>query len=58
MNQNSPIFIRICEETGLPCLLEDHCNQVGEKRFLVAFGYLDHTCSTELLKKSRENNYC
>lgn len=45
-----PIVIRMCEETGLARLLEDHRNQLGEYRSLVAFGYLDHTCTPELLK--------
>jgi len=40
----------MCEETGLARLLEDHRNQLGEYRSLVAFGYLDHTCTPELLK--------
>lgn len=45
-----PIVIRMCEETGLARLLEDHRNQLGEYRSLVAFGYLDHTCTPDLLK--------
>jgi hypothetical protein len=45
-----PIVIRMCEETGLARLLEDHRNDLGEYRSLVAFGYLDHTCKPELLK--------
>ena len=45
-----PIIIRMCEEAGLARLLEDHHNELGEYRSLVAFGYLDHTCTPELLK--------
>ena len=45
-----PIVIRMSEETGLARLLEDHRNDLGEYRSLVAFGYLDHTCTPELLK--------
>jgi hypothetical protein len=45
-----PIIIRMCEEAGLARLLEDHRNNLGEYRSLVAFGYLDHTCTPELLK--------
>ena len=45
-----PIVIRMSEETGLARLLEDHRNQLGEYRSLVAFGYLEHTCTPELLK--------
>jgi len=44
-----PIIIRMCEEAGLARLLEDHRNQLGQYRSLVAFGYLDHTCTPELL---------
>jgi hypothetical protein len=45
-----PIVIRMSEEAGLARLLEDHRNNLGEYRSLVAFGYLDHTCTPELLK--------
>jgi hypothetical protein len=45
-----PIVIRMCEETGLARLLEDHRNQLEEYRSLVAFGYLDQTCTPKLLK--------
>ena len=45
-----PIVIRMSEETGLARLLEEHRNQLGEYRSLVAFGYLDHSCTPELLK--------
>jgi hypothetical protein len=45
-----PIVIRMSEETGLARLLEEHRNQLGEYRSLVAFGYLDHTCTPDLLK--------
>jgi hypothetical protein len=45
-----PIIIRMSEETGLARLLEDHRSQLGEYRSLVAFGYLDHTCTPDLLK--------
>jgi hypothetical protein len=38
------------EETGLARLLEDHRDHLGEYRSLVAFGYLDHTCTPDLLK--------
>jgi TrkA-N domain len=45
-----PIVIRMCEETGLARLLEDHRNKLEEYRSLVAFGYLDQTCTPKLLK--------
>jgi len=49
-NEEIPIVIRMSEETGLARLLEDHRNDLGQYRSLVAFGYLDHTCTPELLK--------
>ena len=45
-----PIVIRMSEETGLARLLEDHRNQMREYRSLSAFGYLDRTCTPDLLK--------
>jgi hypothetical protein len=45
-----PIVIRMCEESGLARLLEGHHTTPGEYHGLVAFGYLDHTCTPELLK--------
>jgi K+ transport systems, NAD-binding component len=45
-----PIVIRMSEETGLTRLLEDHSQQEGEYCSLTAFGYLDHTCTPDLLK--------
>ena len=44
------IVIRMSEEAGLARLLEDHHGVQGEYRSLAAFGYLDHTCTPELLK--------
>jgi hypothetical protein len=45
-----PIVIRMSEETGLARLLEDHRSNLGEYRSLAAFGYLNHTCTPDLLK--------
>jgi hypothetical protein len=45
-----PIVIRMSEETGLARLLEDHRSYVEEYRSLSAFGYLDQTCTPDLLK--------
>jgi hypothetical protein len=49
---NVPIVVRMAEETGLAKLLEFHRNQHGAYRNLFAFGYLDQTCTPELLKNS------
>jgi len=45
-----PIVIRMSEETGLARLLEDHRSHLEEYRSLAAFGYLDQTCTPDLLK--------
>ena len=45
-----PIVIRMSEETGLARLLEDHRSHLEEYRSLSAFGYLDQTCTPDLLK--------
>jgi hypothetical protein len=45
-----PIVIRMSEETGLASLLEEHRTFPGEYRSLAAFGYLDQTCTPDLLK--------
>ena len=48
---NIPIVIRMSEEAGLARLLEDHRRgRQDEYSSLSAFGYLDHTCTPELLK--------
>ena len=47
---NIPIVIRMSEETGLARLLEDHRGHRKEYRSLSAFGYLDQTCTPDLLK--------
>jgi hypothetical protein len=38
------------EESGLARLLEDHRAHRKEYRSLSAFGYLDQTCTPDLLK--------
>jgi hypothetical protein len=45
-----PIVVRMSEESGLARLLEGHRNSLGEYHGLVAFGYLDQTCTPNLLK--------
>ena len=47
---NIPIVIRMSEESGLARLLEDHRAHRKEYRSLSAFGYLDQTCTPDLLK--------
>ncbi len=44
-----PIVIRMSEETGLARLLEDHRRHPEEYLSLAAFGYLDQTCTPDLL---------
>jgi hypothetical protein len=48
--KNIKIVIRMAEENGLAKLLEDRKNHKGVYQNLVAFGYLNHTCTPELLK--------
>lgn len=47
---NVPIVIRMSEETGLARLLGDRRGHRKEDRSLSAFGYLDQTCTPDLLK--------
>ena len=47
-----PIVVRMAEESGLARLLEFRKNQHGAPRNLFAFGYLDHTCTPDLLKNT------
>jgi hypothetical protein len=49
---NIPIVVRMAEESGLAKLLEFRRNQQGTYRNLFAFGYLDHTCTPDLLKNT------
>jgi hypothetical protein len=49
---NIPIVVRMAEESGLAKLLESHRNQLGVYRNLFAFGYLEHTCTPELLSST------
>ena len=44
-----PIVIRMAEEDGLARLLQDHQQTY---QHLFAFGYLDHTCTTDLLDET------
>lgn len=46
---NIPIVVRMAEESGLAKLLEFRRNQHGAYRNLYAFGYLDRTCTPDLL---------
>jgi hypothetical protein len=46
-----PIVIRMTEEAGLAKLLDDRKNHSGAYRNLFAFGYLDHTCTPDLLER-------
>lgn len=46
-----PIVIRMTEETGLAKLLDDRKNHSGAYRNLFAFGYLDHSCTPDLLER-------
>jgi hypothetical protein len=48
--KNIKIVIRMAEENGLSKLLMDRKNHKGVYQNLAAFGYLDHTCTPELLK--------
>ena len=47
-----PIVVRMAEENGLAKLLEFRRNHHGAYRNLFAFGYLDHTCTPDLLKNT------
>jgi len=47
-----PIVVRMAEDSGLARLLEFRRNHHGAYRNLFAFGYLDHTCTPELLKNT------
>jgi hypothetical protein len=49
---NIPIVVRMAEESGLARLLESHRNQRGSYRNLFSFGYLEHTCTPELLSST------
>ena len=44
------IIIRMAEENGLSKLLEDRKNHHGVYQNLIAFGYLNHICTPDLLK--------
>ena len=44
-----PVVIRMAEDNGLAKLLENRKNHRGSFRNLFAFGYLDRTCTPELL---------
>lgn len=47
-----PIVVRMAEETGLAKLLEFRKNHRKSYRHLFAFGYLNRTCTPELLKNT------
>ena len=47
-----PIVVRMAEENGLAKLLEFRRNHHGAYRNLYAFGYLDQTCTPDLLKNT------
>jgi hypothetical protein len=47
-----PVVIRMAEESGLARLLEDRKNHPGAYRNLFAFGYLDRTCTPDLLNNT------
>jgi hypothetical protein len=49
---NIPIVVRMAEENGLARLLEFRRNHQGAYRNLFAFGYLDQTCTPDLLKNT------
>jgi hypothetical protein len=49
---NIPIVVRMTEESGLAKLLEFRKNHHGAFRNLYAFGYLDHTCTPDLLNNT------
>ena len=49
---NVPIVVRMAEESGLARLLEFRRNYPGVYRNLFAFGYLDHTCTPDLLNST------
>ncbi len=48
-NSGIPIVIRMAEQSGLARLLGDRKNDRGTYQNLYAFGYLDHTCTPDLL---------
>jgi hypothetical protein len=49
---NTPIVVRMAEETGLAKLLEFRKNHRNSYRHLFAFGYLNRTCTPDLLKNT------
>ncbi len=48
-NDEIPVIIRMAEEAGLARLLEEGKNGSGSYSNLYAFGYLDHTCTPDLI---------
>jgi hypothetical protein len=51
-NHNLPVIIRMAEDSGLAKLLDDRQSHLGSYQNLFAFGYLDHTCTPDLLNNT------